>query len=275
MFHHTQIYSVAGNQVNEDAVGSGDSFIFVIDGASGLNNRNVMGKSSDAQWLSSCIAERLKDKLPDTSRTISEILSEIMDELARMWRGNPADYPSAGIAIWRQNGEQLEHFGLADCDSSVMLTDGSFLSWTETKVGELDGQALQQMSLYSAEHGCSMEEARIACSEILIRNRQLKNREDGYWCLDPSKAGIPHARTTCLPVSKCQSLFLCSDGFSQLIGFHEVNSLEALHDAVQKKGISLLAKRLFERQEQDRAMTELPRFKFRDDTSAAFTQIGG
>ena len=82
MFYHTQIYSVAGNQVNEDAVGSSDSFIFVIDGASGLNNRNVMGKSSDAQWLSSCIAERLKDTLPDTSRTISEILSEIMDGAA-------------------------------------------------------------------------------------------------------------------------------------------------------------------------------------------------
>ena len=275
MLSHTSSISEAGGIINEDAVGSGPSYIFVIDGASGLNGRNIMNEESDAKWLSRSTANMLRERLPDLKISISSIITSIMKDLAHLWKGNSTDYPSASIAIWRENDGQLEYFGLADCDASVMLRSGKVISWAEENVAKLDNLALKQMVAYSEEHQCSMEEARKACAEILIHNRQLKNTENGYWVLDPSCTGIPHARTYLIPAEKCDSVFLCSDGFSQLIGFGELPSIQSLHRAVKKSGLLPMKKTLFALQENDHEMTKLPRFKFRDDTSAVFSFVEG
>ena len=49
---------IAGSNKNEDSIGYGDDFIFVIDGATGLRGVNIMGMRSDAEWFSKRLAER-------------------------------------------------------------------------------------------------------------------------------------------------------------------------------------------------------------------------
>lgn len=275
MFYNTTFLSEPGGWINEDAVGNGLSFMFVIDGASGLSKKRIMDDESDAKWFSHSTARLLEERLPDSKASIAMIVNGIMADLAALWRGDPIDYPSASIAIWRENGGKLEYFGLADCDASLMLKTGEVLSWSETQVAKLDNYALSWMTEYRREHGCSMAEAREACSDILIHNRKLKNTADGYWVLDPSCTGISHARTFEIPIYKCESVFACSDGFSQLIGFNEVRNLEQLHRAVKTNGLPYMKSRLYSLQEDDREMTMLPRFKFRDDTSAIFSYLEG
>ena len=65
---------IAGSNKNEDSIGYGDDFIFVIDGATGLRGVNIMGMRSDAEWFSKRLAEQLQIYLRNDAWSIQEIL---------------------------------------------------------------------------------------------------------------------------------------------------------------------------------------------------------
>lgn len=273
MFYDTQALSLAGAKNNEDAVGAGKTTLFVIDGATGLNSVRCTSWASDAAWFAQMTAELLTAELSEDDREISEIVSGIMTKLKLLWPGKEEDMPSAGIAIFRVRKNTLEYFGLGDCSASVLLENGQFRSFEEQRLKALDQAALGEMTARCRECGCTMQEARQLITDTLIRNRALKNTPQGYWCLDPSGVGILHARKAVLPLEKCRSVFLCTDGYEQLIGFGEVKTLEELHKRTIQEGGEELAKRLFALQEADIDMLKLPRFKFRDDTTVAAGRI--
>jgi len=257
---------------NEDAVGAGADYLFVIDGASGLTGDNRMGQASDARWFAQEMAAALARDLPVQSLSTESILTRAVNALAAQWPGALEDGPSAGIALWRRQGDSLEYFGLGDCDASAQKTDGSIALWQERRLTALDAGVLAEMTALCRRTGCTMAQAREACAPQLIRNRNLRNTPEGYWCLDLTGAGIPHARRASLPASEVRSLFVCSDGFSQLIGFGVAEDLPSLHRLALARGLSPLKDLLYQLQERDRDWTALPRFKFRDDTSAGLLE---
>ena len=65
-----------------------------------------------------------------------------------------------------------------------------------------------------------------------------------------------------------------SDGFAQLIHFMPGWDAAALHRMLLEQGAQTLMDSLFEKQEQDRDMLLVPRFKLRDDATAAAARIG-
>lgn len=262
-------------ELNEDCVGVGDKYLFVIDGATGLSGKNYMDDISDARWLARETAKLLHDRLPDNPCTIDDILMQGMKSLEKTWQGPQDDMPSVSLSVWRCNSNVMEYFGLGDCDASLRMHDGKILTWREDKLPALDAIVLERMTTLCKETGCTMIQAREFCNEQLIKHRNMRNQDNGYWCLDLTGSGIYHARSASFPSKDCESVFACSDGFSQLIGFQEVGSLEELHCAVREKGLSFLLDRLFSLQCNDKALEKLPRFKFRDDTSAAFAFLGG
>lgn len=262
-----------GMRANEDAVGSGETYIFVLDGATVLGDRTYMDDASDAAWLVHQTAAALERDLPDESLGIDAILAREMQRLLQLWRG-PADaLPSAGIAVFRLRGDKLEYFGLGDCSADVMHRDGMHCSWEEEALQALDAAALSEAMQYREETGCSAAVARKHIQPTLIRNRALRNQPGGYWCLDPSGVGIAYARCAQLPADACASLFLCSDGFAQLIGFGEAEDPAALHEKARAVGLASLAEHLFALQEADADLRVLPRFKLRDDTSAVLAEL--
>ena len=262
-----------GVRANEDAVGSGENYIFVLDGATVLGDRTYMDDVSDAAWLVHQTAAALERDLPDEMLSISEILRRAMQQLLTQWKG-PADaLPSAGIAVFRLRDDRLEYFGLGDCSADVMRRDGTHCFWEEEALQKLDAAALAEAMQYRRETGCSAAAARQHIQPTLIRNRALRNQPGGYWCLDPSGVGIAHARCASIPADACASLFLCSDGFAQLIGFCEADDLSVLHEKAQETGLPLLTERLFALQDADAELLVLPRFKLRDDSSAVLAEV--
>ena len=232
-----------------------------------------MGVNSDAYWLSHRTAEILEKELGNNKITLPEIVGSAMDILKNEWQGEDFDMPSCGISIFRINDDKIEYFGLGDCYASAVFNNGDFLKWTETDLTGLDEKAIEEMCYLSKSKGISMQDARKEISEILAEHRSLRNREGGYWCLDPSGFGIPHGRQALFNADDCRSLFLCSDGFYQLVGFNYCSSLRELHEASERKALDSLLNTLFSFQERDREMTKLPRFKFRDDSSAIIGKI--
>ena len=167
----------------------------------------------------------------------------------------------------------MELFQLGDCGASLERTDGSVLVWQDQVLARLDEAALEQMTAHRKQTGCTMEEARRWASPILQKHRALHNRPDGYWVLDPTGAGIAHARTAELPAGECRSICAYSDGFAQLMQFVPQWDGAALHRQVMEQGAQALLDRLYDLQEQDREMLRVPRFKLRDDTTAAAAEI--
>lgn len=266
---------------NEDAIGYGERFLFVLDGATGLTSDSpVMASDSDAAWFARETAQWLEVHLLSSfERSISEILQQRMQELLSRWKGDLQQLPSAGIAIFRlcknQDRAYLEYFGLGDCLASIERIDGGFYTWREQALENLDAEAIRQALCYHEKYNCSMYESLIAIQDVLRRHRDLRNQPDGYWILDPSGTGISHARYARIPVEQCRSLFLCTDGFAQLIGFGVASDLSELHQKIScgERDIKSLSEQLFVLQSEDCQLLRLPRFKLRDDSSAVFARM--
>ena len=77
MFRDIQAVTRAGLHANEDAVGAGKDFLFVVDGATGLSHRNYMDPRSDARWFAGQTARLLQELLPDRHLSLSDILHTV------------------------------------------------------------------------------------------------------------------------------------------------------------------------------------------------------
>ena len=238
-----------------------------------MGRNNNMEAGSDAYWLAGRTAEILEKELGNNKKSLPDILYSAMSILKSEWVGNDSEMPSCGISIFRINEDKIEYFGLGDCYASAVFNNGEFLKWIEKDLTILDEKALSEMCYLSKTKGISMVDARKEISDILAKHRNMRNREGGYWCLDPSGTGISHGRQAVFSAEDCKSLFLCSDGFYQLVGFNYFNDVRELHQAAEKKSLECIMNTLFSLQEQDYEMTKLPRFKFRDDASAIIGTI--
>lgn len=272
-----------GKAVNEDAVGWGRDYLFALDGASGLTGARLMSGGSDAAWFASGVRDGLCRRLDGGDRRpTAEILAEVLAELRQTYADRaaelgvpvPPDAPSAGLALFRELGEQVEFFGLGDCVGAAEKTDGSLFSSCDTALPALDGRVVATMAAIHRETGISVLEARKQCEALLLEHRMLRNRPGGYWILDPSGAGLPHARIRRWQRNELRTVSVFSDGFAQLAKpFQLYSGYEALHMAVTATPLQALTDKLFSAQEADPEANRFPRLKFRDDTCALWARV--
>lgn len=266
----------------EDRIGWDDNYLFAIDGASGLTGVRVTSHDSDAAWLAEGLRQGLERLLPCGELSLPEILREVAGQLKEeydgCWRAQqgdcPPDYPSAGVAILRLRDEKMEYLGLGDCTATVEDIQGAVEVLAETRLSALDRGALEKMAALCRETGCGMLQAREACNDLLIRNRNLRNRPEGYWIFDPSGAGIPHARQKSWPAGEIRAVSVMTDGFAQCVEpFQLAEDLPALHRRMREQGLAALSEELFAAQQADADCTAYPRFKTMDDTAAAWATL--
>ena len=267
-FREISMFTRPGARWNEDAVGGGGSFLYVLDGATSLDAAPVMDPVSDAAWLVRETARWLDRHLPEASRPLEDILAQGMARLLDQWSGPRAALPSAGVAIFRRRGEGVEYFGLGDCAASLQLTDGTFRTWEETALSALDGQALEEACALAQARGCSLRESLPGIQATLRRHRALRNTPGGYWILDPTGVGISHARRETVPLSQCRSLFLCTDGLAQCVGFGLAADVADLHRRAAEGGMAPLADRLWACQAADPDLEALPRLHWKSEARA-------
>ena len=98
-FREISTFTRPGARWNEDAVGGGGSFLYVLDGATSLDAAPVMDPVSDAAWLVRETARWLDRHLPEASRPLEDILAQGMARLLDQWSGPRAALPSAGVAM--------------------------------------------------------------------------------------------------------------------------------------------------------------------------------
>lgn len=272
-----------GKTVCEDVIGWGDTYLFALDGASGLSGSHIMGAGSDAAWFASGVRDGLCRSLDGNDpRPAADILTEVLADLRVQYQCRldelgmplPPDSPSAGLALFREIGDEIEFFGLGDCVGAVQLRDDRLLWSCDEALPALDGGVVAHMEQIHRETGVTVLEARRQCNDLLLRNRMLKNTAGGYWILDLSGAGLAHARMRRWKRGEVSSVSACSDGFGQLVSpFHLAADYGALHIRMTGTPLRELVQTLFAAQAQDPDANGYPRLKFRDDVCALWAQV--
>lgn len=268
-----------GVQANEDAVGYGKDYCFVMDGASCLSGQNVADPLSDAAWMVRRVRDGLCSLLDaGDPRPTGELLQQVIapvrqdyhDILRTKGIAAPQDSPSAGFALFRQRQGRLEFFGLGDCVGVAQLPSGQSFYSLDTNLPNLDHSVLEEMMQLHLQTGISMRQAREQCSDILIRNRNLRNHPDGYWILDLlSDVGIENAREFSWELTAPIPVGAFSDGFAQQAEvFGLYRSYGALFSAMQQQDLEEMFRKLCALQDADADCNDYPRFKRRDDTCA-------
>ncbi len=281
MFEIKQHICYPGNpsQPNEDIIGFGKDYCFVMDGASCLSDVEVMGRGSDAAWLVEQVAAGLcrlldaGDERP-TAEILLELLlplrAEYLTALEKAGMDEPDDSPSAGFAMFRKRNGCLEFFGLGDCVGAAQLPGGEAFFSLDTNLPKLDNSVLAQMKDIHLRENIPLLQTRPLCNDLLLRNRKKRNHPDGYWVLDlDTPEAVKNARQFCWELTEPVAVAAFSDGFAQMceiFGFYD--GYLSLFSAMQKEDLEALYQKLYDAQAQDPLCNEHPRFKLRDDTCA-------
>ena len=281
MFKLAQQICFAGNpsRPNEDIVGWGDNYFFVIDGASCLSGINVMD-TSDAAWMVNQVKLRLCEELDrDNGSDLADILKAVLEPLREEYLcalenagvDIPGDSPSAGMALFVQRGSKVQFLGVGDCVGCVKSPDGVYFHTLDQNIVNLDDGVLETMARIHKETGKNVCDCREDVAEQLLINRKLKNEPGGYTALDLLLIdGLKNARRMEWEIGD-DGLVVggFSDGFAELADLYGVyEDYDRLFEAMQQNDLDQMFAHMVKIQNNDPYCNRYPRFKLRDDTSA-------
>ncbi|EJL34995.1 protein phosphatase 2C domain-containing protein [Novosphingobium sp. AP12] len=211
--------------VNEDAVGHHGNAAWVIDGATGIGGA-LLEEPSDAAWLART-ANRLMAEVLAQSPVLAtiEVLRTVMTrcaealgrEAVRPAQG-PHELPSAAFAMVRILDGTAEFTTLADCRVAAVDDAGEARIYGVSSHEAIEAGTLQAArALLDADPAITPEALKAQLLPRLRANRQMMNREGGYWVLGTDPAAADHVWQTTIPVVPGQRFAVASDGFLRLI----------------------------------------------------------
>lgn len=274
-FSNRDSISNAGNKINEDIVYVTDNYGWVIDGATGLNNKNFTNSNSDANWFVNEWNNYLKENISDKSASIKEIIIKGIEYISNKFYGitglkhvDKVDLPSASIVLLRINNKIVEYFLLGDCTLIVQNNNDESLIIKQNLLDILDNKAKIEMAKLMTNEGMNFIQARQKIKPLLIKHRMLKNIKNGYWTLEFDKNAVENSICGFLEVDECKKTLLMSDGFSAIYDNYNYVDKNNIISLIEKHGLQQIYNRIRFIEEEDRDILKFPRFKKSDDASA-------
>lgn len=186
-------------RANEDAVGGNASAAFVIDGATGLGGRPLLGPTSDAAWLAG-FAKTVFEAEATTATPIADVVRALNNRVAQLIAeaagSDPVEawaLPTASFQLARVEGSELAIYGLGDCRLFLVGADGATFETSEAyskAEGESARRAVTQAGGLRAWRSLAEEPT---VREALRRSRARHNQPGGaVWTLGsaPEAASI-------------------------------------------------------------------------------------
>ncbi len=277
----TDILTDAGDpaRINEDAVGGNRSCAFVIDGATGLGEKSIVGlEGSDAAWLARVAKTFFEQNvtsvraIDDVVRTLNKQVSTVVHDAAGGLPIAAWSLPVAGFQLVRVEDNALVTYGLGDC--RLFLTDADRVTVEATALrgsSEREQQgARRAMALVgSLASGKSLNKDPAVRNE-LRRQRAAYNREGAsVWTLGTEPAAARHVAKERLPVAFPATGLLCTDGFAALCDQYGRYSPAEMVATAKSAGLKAMLAELRHIERLDDPDGSLyPRFKVSDDATA-------
>lgn len=269
----------AGGPVNEDLVHAGDEIAWVLDGATGLGPPPFAAdEGSPAAQFVRLIAEELQRRAGTPGRLASLVEAALAAVSARLSPSleslhDRAQIPTAAIALARLADGRLDLFVLGDCRIVACHPQGLLIDVLDWRHRAFDEVALRRLGELLDE-GAGFEESRAAIQDLLLAHRRSTNQPGGYWILgnDPEAARHGISLTLENPPGGLR-LLLMTDGFFSLLDYGLFPSPRHLVDFVEENGLDRAVELLRTEEEADPECRRHPRFKRKDDATAAYLRL--
>tara|TARA_R110000868_G_scaffold66966_2_gene199067 strand:+ start:4319 stop:5185 length:867 start_codon:yes stop_codon:yes gene_type:complete len=261
---------------NEDAFGHTDTHAWVIDGATGVADSELLAGMSDARWLShgaSAVfaeeAARFGSDLKGLTRSAIETMKARFEREALRAPNGRYELPSAAMILAYSDGRALHVANFADCRLLLLGDDGSFGDYTE-RHGDRSPKSKARTAALLDKVGPGGDP--FALPEVMTylrKARDYQNRADGYWILGLDPEAAEHMPQWTVPLTAPVTGLLMSDGFASLAYDYKLLTPVELITRARDEGLGAVveAVRKFERVD-DPQMKIFPRFKGSDDATA-------
>ncbi|GAA3652691.1 hypothetical protein [Asaccharospora irregularis] len=274
-------YSLLCNQgtskFNEDVVGVTPFGAWVLDGATGLNKKNLVSNSSDARWYTQWWNKYLHENISKNEtlksiilRGVKQIKKEYLSNL-RCEKIEKLDFPSSSIVVVKFYENKIEYLLLGDCGLFIKNCDKKIIK--DRSVCDLDDMVFEKMNDLPNLRYMSFEEIKESVMDVIIDNRLKKNIDGGYWILEFDESAIENSLNGYIEITEDTKLMLTSDGFTCSCDRYNIVEEDNLIDICEKFGIEYVYSKLREFEENDSNGIEVPRFKVKDDASCAYLDI--
>lgn len=279
MFKASFSCSVIGNQVNEDYAAVGSTFAVLLDGASGITGARVLPhhSGSDAQWFSHFVGGRICKYL-DADRGVIDSIRLAVDD-SRDFIGeygvteNEDLFPSSTLVVVSVTGDLVDIVSLGDSPVFIGLKDGSLVTMSDSRIAELDQAAVDAMLDRSRGLAMAGVQKRAAINDVLLANRQLKNKPDGYWILDPSGVALEHLNVMRLSAGDVDYVCAMSDGLERAFDLFGLADSATFFATATHESFDQLISRLRVKENQDSDFDRYPRLKLHDDASCFMLRL--
>lgn len=265
---------------SDDRYGWNARSVFVIDGATGIGEREVM-EGGDAAWLATHAARMFADARDEpVAGTVAAINASARDlyhaaagtdDLPRhMW-------PAAAFQMLRIEGDHLVSYGLGDCRLFLQDAAGHVFETTALK-GNREKEisaARAHLKRIGGFRGAADIAGDAETLAMLRAGRARQNTPDGHVFtlgLVPEAADhVVREDSGLLPPVRG---LLCSDGFAALCDNYDAVSPAGLIDAAFRDGLPPLLEELRRIERIDDPEGEkFPRYKVSDDAAAIAFRI--
>lgn len=271
--------SAIGNQVNEDYVAVGSTYAVLLDGASGITGTRVLPhhSGSDARWFSHFVGGRICEYL-DASRGIVDSIRLAVDD-SRDFIGkhgvtdNEELFPSSTLVAASVSGDSVDIVSLGDSPVFTCLKGGSLVTMSDARIAELDQAAVDAM--VDCSRGCAMTgvQKRASVNDILLTNRQLKNKPEGYWILDPTGVALEHLNVMRFCIEDIDYVCAMSDGLERAFNLFGLADPAAFLAGATRESFDELLVRLRAEENLDPDFDHYPRLKLHDDASCFMLRL--
>lgn len=260
---------------NEDMVGLCKKGAWVLDGATGLNNKNLISKESDAKWYVSWWNKYLQENI-DKDKSLKEIVLEGLEKIKKEYllklnglKIENLDLPSASVAIIKFYADKLEYILLGDC--TLLLNENIIIK--DERVCKLDEKVFSKMENLNKRCNLTILEKKNILLPCIIENRLKKNSDKGYWILEFNKEAVEKSIHGYIDVEDEVRIMISSDGFSCAWDRYNIFKENEMIEVGKNKGIGYINDKIRKLEKEDYNGMIFPRFKESDDSSCVYLHI--
>lgn len=238
---------------------------WVIDGSTDVGGRRVMAsEESDAAWLAQAVSDAYAALTPRPDESIAAQVRRVLERVKARADSESLEpletaprncWPTgAGIFLWRRNETHAEIAALGDCIGLIETEGDPVICGYVGKVDKEAEDARDMLKLSEAERLGALQD-----------QRDMHNREDGYWVYGMDPDASDRAVITPFEAAAGRHVLLMTDGLFRLIAPYGRFTPKALLTAAIADGLPSLLETLrgFESSSEDDA--KHGRLKTRDD----------
>jgi hypothetical protein len=258
---------------NDDAFAFAENAAVVLDGATGLGDPLMPGKS-DAAWLARFGANRLMAHIRegDTAReSVRASLADAETSFKALQRREPKEIyevPFASMMFIVAGEDGIEALWYGDCAALIKRGNAP---------AEIVGDAIAKREFEAARVAKLAEKHKLSPAagfnrpEYLLALRRARNRvntDTGYWLFGTDARAGDHVAAKGVGIVPGSLILLATDGFLALVSDYRRYTTDTLIDAANTAGLKALGEELRAIEANDPEGTLYPRFKTSDDATA-------